>query len=227
MATFTSSTSEEWIVGYLEQLNAEASPAGHGIWHLSNTADDKTGTTVALDSGWLTVEWKLPGCQVTRLASTMESVWGFLDPRSSLLPGFKAVLPAGGTELWIRTEIPLGLKPGSDPALLAQWIDAACSASEWRALGVENIATGFCAGFSEGPFETAQVNISELCAQAGWSAIVRSTPGEVVVALPTRDGGVCHAMAVLEDGAIVLRVDLGILGNRECMHFSRFAICEF
>ena len=36
-----------------------------------------------------------------------------------------------------------------------------------------------------------------------------------MVALPTRDGGVCHAMAVLEDGAIVLRVDLGILGNKE------------
>lgn len=207
--------SEKWVANCLEQLDAVASPAGHGIWHLSNPEDDKTRTTVSLDSGWITVERKPPGCQVTRLASTMEPVWRFLDPRSSLSPGFRAVLPAGGTELRIRTEIPLGLKPGDAPALLARWIDEVVHANSWHALDLENAATGLCAGFPKAPFETAEADISELCAQAGWSTRVRNTPGEVAVALPTRDGGICHAMAVSEDGVVRLHVDLGILGNEE------------
>jgi len=212
---------EEWVGECLERLDGRVTRVGPGQWRLARPGEDKARATVAVDRGWLVVERPVPGCRITRLPRTTRWSWRLLDPGVSLASGARAVLPPGETDARIRAERPMVSPRHDDPEVLARWIGTACAGAASYAGGARTTAMNIDADESCG---TNRVDIPELCELAGWSATVRSASGEAVVALPARDGDVCHATATTGDGALNLHVALGVAGDAETTPLCQAAV---
>lgn len=201
------------ISGCLDCLDGRVTKAGPTSWRLTLPGEGKAPTTFTLHPNWIVVERTLSGCRVTRRARTTTKAWRLLDPKLPLPSGARAVLPAGETKARIRAERPLLQTPREDPAALVWWINLACADAASCDGGAQTTASRFDSESVQEPSGTTQVNVSELCSLAGWSVTPRIGSDDVVVALPARDGGVCHALATLEGSAVRFRVDLGIVGD--------------
>jgi len=209
---------EERIGECLKRFGEAVRPAGCGRWWITRSGDEAAPTTVVVDQGWLVVEQTFCDYRLARVDDIERWSWQLLDPERILPSGARPVLPAEDDRVRMRAERSLPEQPsdGVDDDL-CRWIESACADVAVGPVVALPTAAAEDAHNSRGRDEAGHLDISALCELAGWPATGRGASNETRVALPTRDGGLCHGIVSVEDAAVSFRTALEISAAGETM----------
>jgi hypothetical protein len=202
---------EECIGACLNRFGDAVRPAGRGRWRISRSGHEAAPTTVVVDQGWLVVEQTFCDCRLARVDDIRQWSAQLLDAGRNLPSGARPVLPVEDDQVRMRAErsLPRGPSDGEDDYLW-RWIESACTDVAVGPAAALPTAAAEDALDSRGRDHVARSDIPALCELAGWHASSRGAGDETLVALPTRDGDVCHAIVSVEDAAVRLRTALEI-----------------
>ena len=200
-------------------------PAGSGRWQITRPGDGAAPTTVVVDQDWLVVEQSFCDCRLARVDDVQRWGWQLLDAERNLPSGARPILPAEEDLVRMRAErsLPPRLSGGEDDELW-RWIESACV----------DVAHGPVAGLppaapedahtARGREQAVHLDLPALCEVAGWAATSRGASGESLVALPSRNGDVCHAMASVAGALVRFRIALEISAAAETTPASLAAV---
>jgi hypothetical protein len=200
----------------LSRFGDAVMPAGCGRWSLTRSGDQAAPTTVVVDQGWLVVEQTCSDYRLARIDDIQRWSSQLLDTGRGLPSGARPVLPADDDRVRMRAEHALRPRPSdAENDDLWRWVESACADLASGPVAGSPPAAAEDAHNPHGRADADHTDIPALCALAGWPASARGASDETLVALPARDGGVCHAIASVEDAAVRFRTALEISAASE------------
>ena len=199
----TCTRTAERIAACLRTLGHDVDAAGAARWWIAQRTADASPTSIAVDRDWIVVSRRLSGCRMVHLDDTGDWAWRLLEAGRHYPSGARPVIDAADAQAWMRAERPLASRFEDDTESLSRWIETACADVAAASDGAERNTDGDGARHA-----TGRADLLELCGLAGWPATPRDASDEVAVALPSRDGGVCHAVVSDAGSALRLRVPL-------------------
>ena len=216
---------EERVGECLTRFGDALVPVARGRWRITRPGDGAAPTTVVVDQGWLVVEQTFSDCRLARVGDVER--WGrrLLDAARKLPSGARPVLPADNDRVQMRAERSLPPRPGDgEDHDLWRWIESACADVANGPVAAVPTAADEDAQNRRARDEAVRSDIPALCELAGWPATPRGACDETLVALPTRDGDLCHAIASVAGAAVRFRIALEISGAGETTPASLAAV---
>ncbi len=218
METFAISSqgshSEAMIGECLDRLQGRLSRIDFGKWSFVPRDADGTSLSIRMDPDWLVIEQALSDGDISCIESSMPRVRALLNPPFPMLSGARAMLSDMGLEVRVRADLPIPHKHEDAAGQLPQWVGRACAELAFLADGEAAAVAHPEAGEAEESAVSLRQEIRDLCDQAGWSAVVRDTSGQVAITLPNREGGHCIALATPHRDGVSIQVELGVIAGK-------------
>ncbi len=206
---------EELVASCLEHMPGRITKVGPRQWRYALPGERKARTEITVQGDCAVVERILTRNWYASRSPTMQRIWRHLDPRFSTASGARPVLPPGETKVRMRAERFIVATRRNERALVAPWLEKACTDSAAFAAGTAKADTNFNAMGPEATSGISQQDILDLCELEGWPAEARSASREVAVGLPARGNGICHGIVAPDGDTVTVHVGLEISGGAE------------